>query len=130
MEIVLDTSVVIALLAGDEEKKMIADAIDGNDLVCPESIKPEIGNAVSAMFKRVRITLKQGIELTEKFQKLKVEIVPLNLKRAAEISHKYNIYAYDAYILECAERLKSDLATLDSRMKEVAEDLGISIVEV
>jgi predicted nucleic acid-binding protein len=41
-----------------------------------------------------------------------------------------NIYAYDSYVLECAERLKSDLATLDRRMKNVAGELKISIIEV
>ncbi len=130
MKLILDTSVVIALLAGDEEKDMIADAMDGNDLVCPESIKPEVGNAVSAMFKRGRINLEQGMEIIQGFHKLDITTVPLNLKRATEISHKHNIYAYDAYVLECAERLQSDLVTLDGRMREVTEKLGISLIEV
>ncbi len=130
MKVVPDTSVVIALLASDEERSMITDVIDGNELVCPESIKPEVGNAVSAMFKRGRITLEQGIEIVEGFQKMKVQIVSLNLKRAIGIGHKYKIYAYDAYVLECAKRLRSDLVTLDDRMKEVAEELKISVIEV
>jgi len=130
MKVVLDTSVVIALLASDEERNVIIDVIDGYDFVCPESISPEVGNAVSAMFKRDRITLDEGIEIVEGFQKLKIQIVPLNLKRATEISHELNIYAYDAYVLECAERLKLDLVTLDSRMKEFARKLGIKVIEV
>jgi predicted nucleic acid-binding protein len=130
MNIVLDTSVVIALIVSDEERKSVVDVIDGYDFVCPESIHPEIGNAVSAMFKKGRISLDEGIEITEGFQKIKIQTVSLNLKRAVEISHNFNIYAYDAYVIECAERLKSALVTLDSRMKDVAKKLGISIIEV
>ncbi len=121
---------VIALIVSDEERKSVVDVIDGYDFVCPESIRPEIGNAVSAMFKRGRISLNEGIEITEGFQKINIQTVFLNLNRAVEISHKFNIYAYDAYVIECAERLKSPLVTLDSRMKDVAKKLGITIIEV
>jgi predicted nucleic acid-binding protein len=130
MKIVLDTSVVIALLASDEEREGLIHAIKRYNLVCPESITPEIGNAVSAMFKRGRITLAQGITIVEGFQQLAIQIVPLNLKRATEMSHQYHIYAYDAYVLECAERLNSHLVTLDDRMKEIAQKIGISLIEV
>jgi predicted nucleic acid-binding protein len=130
MKIVLDTSVVIALLASDEERDGIIHGIHGYDIVCPESIKPEIGNAVSAMFKRGRITLVQGLAIVEGFQQLDIQIVSLNLIRATEMSHQYQIYAYDAYVLECAERLNTHLVTLDDRMKEIAQKIGISLIEV
>lgn len=54
----------------------------------------------------------------------------MNLERSIEICHEYNMYAYDAYILECAETLRSDLITLDNKMKEIAEKLNIYVVEV
>ncbi len=129
-KVILDTSVVIAIIGSREERKSILEIIDGYDFVCPESIYLEIGNAVSAMFKRSRITLNEGIELIEGFQKTEIQTVSLNLSRAVEISHKFNIYAYDAYVIECAERLKSPLVTLDSKMKEVAENLGVTLIEV
>jgi len=44
MKVILDTSVVIALIVSDEERKSVVDVIDGYDFVCPESIRPEIGN--------------------------------------------------------------------------------------
>ncbi|MBF0413444.1 MAG: toxin-antitoxin system, toxin component, PIN family protein [Desulfamplus sp.] len=40
------------------------------------------------------------------------------------------MYAYDAYVLECAEQLQISLVTLDNKMKEAARQLGISIIEV
>lgn len=130
MKVILDTSIVIALITSGKERKTIVDIIDGYDFLCSESIYPEIGNAVSAMFKRSRITLNQGIEIIEGFERIKIQTVSLNLNRAVEISHKFNIYAYDAYVVECSERLNSPLVTFDSRMKEVAKKLGITVIEV
>jgi predicted nucleic acid-binding protein len=130
MKIVLDTSVVIALLSSKKERELIIDKISGNDFICPESVIPEIGNAISAMFKRKRITLEEGIKVIKGFKGLKISFFPLNSERAVEICHEYNIYAYDAYILECAERFKLDLITLDKRMKEVAKLLNIFVIEV
>ncbi len=127
---ILDTSVIIALLSSEKERNAIVDLIDGRELVCPESVTSEIGNAVSAMFKRSRITLEQGKKLVKEFQSLKIRLIPLNLERSAEICHQFGIYAYDAYVLECAERLKSDLTTLDKRMKEIAAKLAIPVIEV
>ncbi len=72
MKVVLDTSVVIALLASDEERETLVKALDGYDFVCSHSISPEMGNAVSAMFKRGRITLTQGRAIIEGFQQLPI----------------------------------------------------------
>jgi len=130
MEVVLDTSVIIALLSSETERNAIIEIINGKNFICPESVTAEIGNAVSAMFKRNRITLEAGKNLITAFQNLKIKLLPLNLTRSIEICGKYDIYAYDSYVLECAERIKSDLATLDNRMKKVAEKLNISIIEV
>lgn len=127
---VLDTSIVIALLSSEKERTIIIDAINGYDFICPESVIPEIGNAVSAMFKRQRIKFEDALRIIKGFKVLKIKFLPLNLSRAIEICNAYNIYAYDAYILECAESLKSDMVTLDKRMKEVAKKLNISVVEV
>lgn len=130
MKVILDTSVVIALITSQKERKSILKMIGGYDFICSESVCPEIGNAVSAMFKRNRITLNEGIEIVKEFQNIEFEMVPLHLSRSIEISHKFSIYAYDAYVMECAERLKSPLVTLDCRMKEVARNLGITVIEV
>lgn len=130
MNVVLDTSVVIALLASDEERDTLVKSLDGYNFVCSESISPEMGNAVSAMFKRGRITLAQGHAMIEGFQQLPIQLIALNFTRALEISHAYHIYAYDAYVLECAERLHAELITLDTRMQDIAQQLGIQVIKI
>lgn len=129
-KIVLDTSVIIALLASDEERVPILERIRGIELVCSESATPEVGNAVSAMLKRQRITLEQGVAIVEGFARLPLSFVSYDLTRAVELCHLYNIYAYDAYVLECAARLHLPLMTLDVRMAEVAHTLTLPVIEV
>jgi predicted nucleic acid-binding protein len=52
------------------------------------------------------------------------------MTKALKLSCKYNIYAYDAYYLETAYRLKMPLLTLDGTMKHNGKDMKIDILEV
>ncbi len=56
-EIVVDTTVIIAVIANEASKSKIIDATLGATLVAPSSLDVEIGNAFSRMFKRQRIEL-------------------------------------------------------------------------
>ena len=49
---------------------------------------------------------------------------------ALKISKKSNMYAYDAYFLDCAIRHKTPLLTLDQKLKKAAQDFKIEIMEV
>jgi predicted nucleic acid-binding protein len=59
MRIVVDTSTVIAVVAGEAEKARLLELTKDATIVAPPSIDWEIGNAFSAMLKRSRITLEQ-----------------------------------------------------------------------
>jgi len=52
MEIVIDTSALISVIAGEPERKRIIELKTGNTLIGAGSIPWEIGNAFSAMFKQ------------------------------------------------------------------------------
>ena len=41
-----------------------------------------------------------------------------------------NIYAYDAYILDCAIRYKASLLTLDKKLQSAAQKIKIATMEV
>lgn len=45
------------------------------------------------------------------YQEIPIEIITIKMEGALEISHGFNIYAYDAYMLECAAESKSSLLT-------------------
>jgi predicted nucleic acid-binding protein len=61
---------------------------------------------------------------------LPLRLVKIDMKKALKLSCKYNIYAYDAYYLETAYRLKLPLLTLDGPMKNNGRNMKIDILEV
>ena len=61
MKIVVDTSVVIAVVAGEAEKPRLIELTKDAIIVAPPSIDWEMGNAFSAMVKRGRIELDQAV---------------------------------------------------------------------
>lgn len=46
------------------------------------------------------------------------------------IAEQADIYAYDAYFIDCAIRQKSPLLTLDKKLKIAAHNLNVAIMEV
>ena len=58
-----------------------------------------------------------------------VRLVAVDILHALKVAVEYNIYAYDAYFLECAMHLSCPLITLDKRMKHVARELNIEVLE-
>ena len=130
MRIVVDTSAIIAVIAGETEKAKLIELTKDATIVAPPSIDWEIGNAFSAMLKRSRINLEQAIESIEVYQEIVLDIVDIDLKEAVRLAGKFNIYAYDAYILQCAIEHKLPLISLDKRLIDVAKKEGIQVIEV
>ncbi len=102
----------------------------GHELIAPEVLPFEIGNALSALLKRQRITPEEFADIWYAIQKIPVDLRRIDIPQALKIASKFNIYAYDAYFLTCAFSLNSPLLTLDRRMIDVAKDLGIQTMEV
>jgi predicted nucleic acid-binding protein len=130
MRIVVDTSTVIAVVAGEAEKARLIELTKDATIVAPPSIDWEVGNAFSAMLKRSRITLEQAIEAIEVYQEISLEIVEIDLKEAIRLASKYNIYAYDAYVLRCALEHNLPLISLDQDMIDIAKQEGVQVLEV
>jgi predicted nucleic acid-binding protein len=47
-----------------------------------------------------------------------------------DLAVEHRIYAYDAYVLDCARRYRTPLLSLDRPQCEVARGLGIDVWEV
>lgn len=60
MKLVVDTSVIVAVIANEPLKAALVNRTQNADLFAPRSMDYEIGNAFSAMFKRNRIRLEQA----------------------------------------------------------------------
>jgi predicted nucleic acid-binding protein len=130
MDVVIDTSALIAVIAGEPEKEKLIQMTSGAELIAPQSVHWEIGNALSAMMKRQRIVLSQATRAIEIYQKIPIRFVEVELEDTLEIVDKLSIYAYDAYLIRCAIKYKSPLLTLDQGLAEAAKEMNVKLQEV
>jgi predicted nucleic acid-binding protein len=130
VEIVIDTSALISVIVGEPERERIIELTTGNTLIGPGSIPWEIGNAFSAMFKQNRLTLAEAEKGISIFKAIPLRYVEPDFVKSLKLSKEGNIYAYDAYFLECAIRHKAPLLTLDRKLLTFAQNLNVEILEV
>ena len=130
MDIVIDTSALIAVIVGEPERNGVIEITKGNTLIGPGSIPWEIGNAFSAMFKQNRLTLEEAHKGLLIFNSIPLRYIEPDFVKVLKLSKKNNIYAYDAYFLECAIRHKAPILTLDRKLKAAAQNLNVETLEV
>ncbi len=130
MQIVIDASAIIAVIANEPKKETLIQLTSGADLIAPVSIHFEIGNAFSAMLKRKRITWPQALSVLQRYQEVPIRYVEIDLASSLEIADKLSIYAYDAYLIRAAERYHAPLLTLDKTLYRQAKSYGIQVLEV
>ena len=130
MDIVVDANAYLAVVLNEPEKQRIIEITKGAEIVSPEILPYEIGNALVAMFKRKRLSREQVLKSFNIFDIIPTHLENINTFAALEIACDYDIYAYDAYYLELAQRLKLPLLTMDNQMKEIAKMLNIKILNI
>ena len=130
MDIVIDTSALLAVIVGEPERDRIVELTSGHTLLGPGAIPWEVGNAFSAMIKRRRLTLAQAQEGLRIFHTVPLRYMKVDLAHALSLAHQSGLRAYDAYFLDCASRHAAPLLTLDRDLKQVAKDIGIRLLEV
>jgi predicted nucleic acid-binding protein len=130
MDVIIDTSALIAVIVGETERNKIVEITIENTLIGPGSIPWEIGNTFSAMFKQNRLTLKEAQKGLAIFQSIPIRYMEADFDNVLKLSKKTNMYAYDAYFLDCAIRRKAPLLTLDRSLQMAAQALNIETLEV
>ena len=129
MKIIADTNTFIAVALNEPEKDRIIRLTEGHDLIAPDVLPFEIGNALTAMMKKAALMKDEVTSAWEAIQHIPVDLRRTDIKSALNIAIQFNLYAYDAYFLECADNLRSPLLTLDLSMQRIAREIGITILE-
>lgn len=130
MNIVIDTSALLAVIMGEPERDRIVELTSGHTLLGPGAIPWEVGNAFSAMLKRHRLTLAEAQKGLRIFHMIPLRYVKVDLVNALSLANQAGLYAYDAYFVDCASRHAAPLLTLDRTLKQVANDIGIKLLEI
>ncbi len=130
MQVVVDTSAIIAVIAGEPERPAIISATEGKELIAPPSVQWEVGNAFSAMLKRSRVTPAEVARALEIYHSIPIRFLEVELDNSLEIAAELGVYAYDAYLLRCAQKYRSPLITLDQSLSSIAQTMKLAVVEV
>ena len=130
MDIVIDTSALVAVIVGEPERDRIVELSAGNTLIGPGSIPWEVGNAFSAMLKQDRLNLDEVHKGLTIFESIPIRYTGSDFVHALTLAQQTNMYAYDAYFLDCSIRYKAPLMTLDQKLKSAAKSLNITTLEV
>ncbi len=130
MNIVTDTSAVIAVLIDENTKQAVIEATQEAGLLAPASLTFEVGNAFTAMFKKRVISLEKVLDVLDIFETIPIRLVDVDLGQAVILANELNIYAYDAYMIEVARRYHTPLITLDKQLADAAIKIGIETILV
>ncbi len=130
MLLVVDTSVILAVVLNEPTKPELVRLTAGAELVAPLSLHWEIGNALSAMLTRKRVTLPEALQMLLEYQKIPIRFLDVPLDDTVRVVEQHQIYAYDAYFIVCACQQSCPLITLDGRLQTAARAAQISLVEV
>jgi len=125
---VVDASAILAVLLGEDNARAVRDASRGVDFIAPGSLPWEIGNALVVNVRKGRLTENQAEVAMRRFEQIPIRSVSTIRNDALGIATEENIYAYDAYMLACAERHAIPLLALDLRLRAVARRRGISVL--
>jgi len=130
LNIVVDTSVIIAVITNEPQKDRLVRLTKGTNLIAPPSVHWEIGNAFSAMLKRGRLTLHQTLKAIEVYHKIPIRYAEVELEDTLRIAAEHNIYSYDAYLLRCATKYNAPLISLDNNLVRIAKEMKLTVIEV
>jgi predicted nucleic acid-binding protein len=127
---VVDSSVVLAVALNEPEREMILKGTAGAELLAPELLPYEIGNALSAMVRRKRLTSEEALAVLRQIDAIPIRLAAVKLEAALKIAFRHQMYAYDAYFLQCAKSYNASLITLDRQMQRISEKLGVTTLEL
>jgi predicted nucleic acid-binding protein len=128
MEITGDASIFLSVVLNETDRDWIVHKTRGADIAAPEILPYEIGNALIAMNRKGRLTRRELLQAFDLSQKIRVKLVSVNIADAMKIAQRFNLYAYDAYYLQCCLEKRLPLMSLDHQMQSAAEKLNIEIV--
>ena len=129
MEIVADASAFLAVVLNESDRDWIINKTTGQSIISPEVLPYEIGNALIAVKRKGRLNDREILRAFDLSQRIAVRLVSVKIHDAMKIALRFNIYAYDAYYLQCCIENKLPLISLDDRICDIAGSLGIKVVE-
>jgi predicted nucleic acid-binding protein len=128
--LLIDASALLAVLLGEPSRDALIQVTSRRELACAPTLRWEVGNALIAGFRRKRLTTEVVLEAWNRFERVRVRAVEVDVHKALEIAMDLGLYAYDGYVLEAARSERLPILTLDAGMMRAAKRLGLKWIEV
>jgi predicted nucleic acid-binding protein len=81
------------------------------------------------MFKRGRLGVEPALQALRHYQEIPIQFVDADMAAAVRLCDKLDLYAYDAYMLEVANRHRAPLLTLDGGLQEAARHADVELLQ-
>lgn len=130
MNIIVDASVILAVITNEKDKDKILGKTRHANLLAPAIIDMEILKTIMSMYKRQWLRLNQVKEAFLVFQEIPIRRLNLPPSDIALLAINLNISANDAAYLLAAAKHKCPIITLDERLKIAAHKSGQKLLEV
>jgi len=130
VDLVIDTSALLAVLLDEPERPALIHVTRGATLLTPGSVPWEVGNGLIAGFRRKRLTARQVRDAWIAFEQIPLRLLDVAVSRALVLAEQVGLYAYDAYVIEAARAQSAPLLTLDERLRAAAAGLGLEVREI
>lgn len=130
MKLIADTNTFLCVALGEPERESIIVSTKSCDLVAPEILPYEIGNAISKMTRRSIVSSSQALKIHSISSQIPVSLVAVSIPQALLIASEHKIYAYDAYFLQAAIEHSCPILSLDKQLLRVAKILNITVKEL
>ena len=125
-DIVIDASCILEYLLNQESKNYVVKKVGECQLVAPQCLPYEIGNAVSKLIKRNLISIFDGVAVYHEFARIPLRLVEPDIPDSIMIAGNTKSYAYDSYYISTAKRLNMPFFTLDEDLKRNAGSQGVA----
>ena len=130
MKVLVDANIFLAVILNEPEKSKVIKVTKNAELISPSVLPYEIGNALSAINKQKKLSHDAICRCYQIYKQIPVRLIEIDIANALTIALSYDIYAYDAYYLELAKRLKLAILSLDQKLIEVAHQMNLTCIEV
>jgi predicted nucleic acid-binding protein len=118
--LVVDASLIASVLFAEETDAESAGLLRGRALFAPTSLDYELANAGRTKVRRGTMSAEAALEALAKLERVTVERYPVPASKALALGLRYGLTAYDASYLWLAASIDAPLATLDTRLADVA----------
>jgi predicted nucleic acid-binding protein len=129
VNILADNSIFVAVLLNEPTKARIIELTRDKAALAPHSLPYEVANAISKLARRRLLSPGQASATWELWTSMPVQLRDFDMAAAVRVAATHGIYAYDAFVLQCALEASVPLFTLDKRLQVEAKKLGIALLE-